>query len=181
MAKATINIKKELSANQTMLLIMPSQDYNDDIVKIVKELDGKSICYVTLNKTSDSLKELFNKRKINTANMTFIDAISKTIKAVPDQGDQVYYVSSPGALTELSLVISKFIRHNFDYLIFDSLTNLLVYESKAPVAKFLSSIVNKVKESKTKALFYALAVKEQDTLIKESSMFVDKVIDLEKR
>ena len=66
------------------------------------------------------------------------------------------------------------------HLIFDSLTNLLVYESKAPVAKFVSSLVNKIKESKTKAIFYALSVKEQESLIKESGMFVDKVIDLDR-
>ncbi|MBS3124236.1 hypothetical protein J4437_06415 [Candidatus Woesearchaeota archaeon] len=175
------NIKKELDNSQTILLVMPSIEYNDDIVKIVKELSGKSICYVTLNKTSGALIELFKKNMIKTENIVFIDAISKTIKKVPDQDNGVYYVSSPGALTELSLVITKFVKHNFNYLIFDSLTNLLVYESRAPVAKFLSSLVNKIKESKVKAVFYALSVKEQDTLIKESGMFVDKVIDLEKK
>ena len=83
-------------------------------------------------------------------------------------------------MTELSLTISKFIKHDFDYLIFDSLTNLLVYESKAPVAKFVASLVNKIKESKTKAVFYALSIKEQEALIKESGMFVDKIIELNK-
>ena len=156
-------------------------EYNDDIIKVMKELSGSSICYVTLNKTADSLKELFKKNKINIDKVTFIDAISKTIKKVPEMSDKIYYVSSPGALTEISLVITKFIKHNFNYLIFDSLTNLLVYESRAPVAKFLSTLVNKIKESKTKSVFYALAVKEQETLIRESSMFVDKVIDLEKK
>jgi archaellum biogenesis ATPase FlaH len=175
-----MDIKKELSDNQTILLIMSSTDYNDEIVSVMKKLNGKNIAYITLNKTFDSLKELFKKNKIKTENIVFVDAISKTIKSVTDQSEGVYYVSSPGALTELALVASKFIRHNFDYLIFDSLTNLLVYESKAPVAKFVSSLVNKIKESKTKAIFYALSVKEQEALIKESGMFVDKVIDLDK-
>lgn len=173
-----MDIKKELSANQTILLIMSSTEYNEEIVNVVKKLDGKNIAYITLNKTRDSLVELFKKNKVKTENIVFVDAISKTIKNVPDQSEGVYYVSSPGALTELSLVVSKFIRHEFDYLIFDSLTNLLVYESKAPVAKFVSSLVNKIKDSKTKAIFYALSVKEQEALIKESGMFVDKVIEL---
>jgi len=175
-----MEINKELSQNQTILLIMSSTSYNKNIVNIVKKLSGKNIAYVTLNKTHNSLIELFKKNKIKTEKFVFVDAISKTIKSVPDQSEGVYYVSSPGALTELSLVISKFLKHDFDYLIFDSLTNLLVYESKAPVAKFVASLVNKIKESKTKAIFYALSVKEQEVLIKESGMFVDKVIDLEK-
>lgn len=175
-----MNIEKEISQNQTLLLLMSSTDYNSEIVDVVKKLNGKNICYVTLNKTSESLKELFTKKKIKTENIVFIDAISKTIKNVSDQSKGVYYVSNPGALTELSIVIEKFLRHKFDCIIFDSLTNLLIYESKAPVAKFVSSLVNKVKQSKTKLILYALSVKEQEALIKESGMFVDRVLDLGK-
>ena len=69
------------------------------------------------------------------------------------------------APTELLPLNSNIV--TIDYLIFDSLTNLLVYESKAPVAKFVASLVNKIKESKTKAVFYALSIKEQEALIKE--------------
>ena len=172
-----MDISKELKSNQTVLLIMKSSDYNKDIISVMKKLKG-NICYVTLNKTFDSLKEMFKKAKIKTDNVVFVDAISKTIKSVPDQSDGVYYVSSPGALTEISLVVSKFVRHNFDYLIFDSLTNLLVYEKKAPVAKFVASLVNKVKSTKTRAVFYALSVEEQQAMIAESGMFVDKVISI---
>ena len=172
-----MDFERELGLNQTILFLMPSENYNDDIVEVLKELEG-NICYVTLNKTYDSLIELFKRNKVSTKNIVFIDAISRTIKNVPDQSEDVYYVSSPAALTELSIVIEKFIKHNFDYVIFDSLTNLLIYEKKAPVAKFVSSLVNKIKNGKTRALFYALSIKEQDELIKQTSMFVDKVIQL---
>ena len=118
-----MNIKKELLSNKTVLLIMPGVDYNKIIVDIIKQISGKNVCYVTLNKTFSSLQELFKKNKINTDNIVFIDAISKTIKNVPNQTKACYFCSSPGALTELSVTISKFLRHNFEYLIFDSLTN----------------------------------------------------------
>lgn len=171
------DISKELSSNQTILIIMPGTNYNEDIVDILKGLKG-NVCYVTLNKTFDSLKEMFKKNKIDIKNIVFIDAISKTIKNVPDQTDNCYFVSSPAAMTELSITIDKFLKHNFEYLIFDSLTNLLIYEKKAPVSKFVSSLVSKIKQGNTKAIFYALSVKEQQALIDESGMFVDKVINL---
>ena len=173
-----MNIKKELSSNQTVLLIIDSFGYNNEIVKTIKQLSGQKVCYVTLNKTHDSLKEIFKKNKTDLKNVVFIDAISKTIKNVPNQSDSTYFCSSPGALTEISLVISKFLNHSFEYLIFDSLTNLLIYQKKAPVAKFVSELVNKIKASKTKAVFYALSVKEQNELIKETGMFVDSVLEL---
>jgi hypothetical protein len=126
------------------------------------------------------LKELFVKKKVNVDNIIFIDAISKTIKKMPDNTKDCYFCSSPGALTELSLIITKMLKQNFEYIIFDSLTNLMVYTKKAPVAMFVSSLVNKIKTSKTKAVFYALSMKEQAELIQETSMFVDKVVEMGK-
>src|SRR3989338_295727 len=173
-----MNVKTELQKNQTMLVLMPSLEYNKDILDIIRGLAGASICYVTLNKTADSLRELFKKSKVNVNNIIFIDAISKTLKSEPYQTNYCYYVSSPAALEELSLTMGKFLKHEFQYLIFDSLTNLMIYQKRDAVIKFISSIVNKIRASKTKAVFYALNIKEQSELIKESSMFVDKVIQL---
>ncbi len=175
-----MDIKKEFSSNKTLLLLVPGLEYNSLIVDVVRDLSDKDICYVTLNKTSDSLKDIFKKNKINAEKIVFIDGISKTIKKSPDQTEGCYFVSSPGALTELSLAINKFLKHKFDYVIFDSITNLEIYQKKAPVEKFLSSLINNIKETETKALFYALKTGEQDPLISKASMFVDKVIDLEK-
>jgi hypothetical protein len=176
-----MNIKKELSSNKTLLLIMPGIDYNKIIVDVIKNISGKNICYVTLNKTYNSLKELFEKNNIDTTNIVFVDAISKIIKDVPNQTKGCYFCSYPGALTEISLTISKFLKHKFEYLIFDSLTNLSIYQKKYPIAQFLSVLANKIRDSSTKAIFYALNVKSHDELIKETEMFVDKVIEMKEQ
>ena len=173
-----MDLKKELSSSQTLLLIMDSLEYNRDIVKNIKQLSGKKVCYVTLNKTHDSLKEIFKKSKVNMKNIVFIDAISKTIKTVPRQAEGTYFCSSPGALTEIAVTISRLLNENFEYLIFDSLTNLLIYQNKTAVAKFVSSVINKIKAGNTKAVFYVLSVKEQSELIKQTETFVDKVIGI---
>jgi hypothetical protein len=177
---AKMNLKQELNSNKAILVLVEGSDYNSLMIDNLKSLSGKTICYVTLNKTYSALEETFKKNHIKTDNIYFIDAISKTIKKTPDQVGNCYFVSSPSAMTEISLVISKFLKMDFDYLIFDSLTNLLIYQKKAPVAMFMSSLVNKIRESNTKAAFFALGVKEQEELIKECEMFVDKVIDLTK-
>ncbi len=175
-----MNIKTELESNQIILLIMPGAGYSEMTLDILKRLDKGTICYVTLNKTHQALKDVFQKNKINVKNIVFIDCISKTIKECPNNIEGCYFVESPAALTELSLTITKLLKQNFTYLIFDSLTNLLIYEKKAPVARFVSIIANKIRETKTKAMFYTLSITEQEELIKESEMFVDKVIDLGK-
>jgi len=48
------------------------------------------------------------------------------------------------------------------------------------VEEFVLNIVNKIKKSKTKGIFYALNVKEHRELIDEAITFVDKTIDLSK-
>lgn len=175
-----MDLIKELSSNQTVLVIVSSMEYNETILNTVKKLSDKSLCYITLNKTSDALKEMFKKKKINLKNIVFIDAISKTIKEMSDSAQGCCYISSPAAITDLSLAINKFLKRGFEYLIFDSLTNLLVYESKAPVAKLVSSLTNNIRTVKTKAVFFALEVKGHEALIDETGMFVDRVIRLGK-
>ena len=173
-----VDIKKELGSSQTVMLVMPGTEYNETVVDTMKQLSG-SICYVTANKTFDSLKELFVKSKVDVKDVVFIDAISKSLKKVPDQGEGVYYVSSPGALTELSLVVDKFLRHDFDYLVFDSVTNLVTYQKVDMCAKFLTSLMEKIKKTKTKtkAVFYAIGSVKKDPIIDKVAMYVDKVVE----
>ena len=173
-----MDLKTELSSNQTILLVIPGIEYNEILADTMKKLSG-NICYVTSNKTYDALKEIFEKNKIDLSNVVFIDSISKTIKKVSDKSENVYYVSSPGALTELSLVINKFLGHEFDYLIFDSLTNLSVYQSQKICIKFITDLINKIKKTKTKAVLYAIESKENDSTIAKVSTFVDKVVKAE--
>ncbi len=173
-----MDIIKELAGNQTVLLYIPRTKYDAVLVNNAKKLAKGNVCYVTTNKTFTSLDVDFKKKKINTKNIIFIDAISKTFKDAPDQTDRCYYISSPAALTELALVLSKFLRHEFDYVVFDSLSNLLVYSKKVPLMKFVNSIINKIKGSKTKAVFYAVSGGEQADLIKQCETFVDKAISI---
>ena len=56
----------------------------------------------------------------------------------------------------------------------------MLYQKKAAVSTFISVLVNKIKDTDTKAVLYALSTNEQEALIKESGMYVDKVIDLKK-
>ena len=121
------------------------------------------------------MKEVFVKSKVNHDNFLFIDGISKSFKA-SEKDKQVLFVDSPGALTEISLVITKSLKHNFDYLIFDSLNNLLTYQDKNTVTKFVSSIVTKIKSSKTKAVFLAVKTADNEDVIKKCSMFVDAIV-----
>lgn len=174
-----MDLVNDLSQHRSTLLLIPSIKYNDIITLIPKQLSEKKICYVTLNKTRNSLKDLFRNENINLKNIVFIDAITKSISNA-ENTDDCYFVTSPQALTELSIVINEFLQQKFDYMIFDSLTTLLVYQrAEEPVIKFISNIVNKIKtHGDCKVIFYVLNIEKHKLLIEESSMVVDEIIDL---
>jgi len=147
--KEKINLKKEFLNNQMILLFMSKKDSPEILIDITKQLSGKNICYVTLDKTFDSLKEFFKKNKINIGNIVFIDAISNVIQNPPDQTANCYFLDSPHSLQELSLKINKFLRHKFDYLIFDSFAKY--YFISVTASSFLA--VPQLRESERAILY----------------------------
>lgn len=170
-----MEILKNIEDNQVNLVLMPGIEYNKTIVEFAKALSTKKICYVTFNKTVESLKQLFAKNKIDTHHMLFIDAITKSIREMPSKTDTGYFIA-PGALTEVSLTISLALRNDIEFFIFDSLTNLFSYQGKENVEKFILTMINQIRQTNTKAVLYALD--EQEALIPRCCMFVDNTIVL---
>ncbi len=174
-----IPLLQDTFQTQSTLLMIPSIKYNEGIASIPKQLQDKNICYITLNKTYNALVELFEKEEIGLNRIVFIDAITKSIGKV-EHKENCYFVSSPQALTELSIVINEFLSYHFDYVIMDSLTTLLIYQkSEEPVLKFLSNIVNKIKDSGAKGIFYAVNIDEHQLLIQQASMILDEVMNFD--
>lgn len=173
-----MDILKELDEHQSVLLLVGGRDYGEAVLEAARQLSGKRVCYVTLNKTYRALDESLAAKGVDTRAFFFIDAILPTLAAETPKDERCAFVTSPASLTELSIAISSALGKGYEYLVFDSLTNLLVYEGKAPVAKFLSGLVNKIRRSTTRAVFLALAIDQHRELIEEASMFVDRVIEL---
>jgi KaiC/GvpD/RAD55 family RecA-like ATPase len=175
-----MEIEQEFSQNQKIILVVSDGDYYKELLENLKKLSGKSICYVTLNKTYNALREDFERNNIDIKEIMIVDAISKTVKPTQNVEKNCFFVSSPGALTELAIAIKKFLNYGFEYLIFDSLNSLIVYRKLPIVKRWISSIMGNIKESNTRAIFYTLNLDDQQDLIKEAKTFTDKVVNLNK-
>ena len=173
-----VDLKKELGSSQVILSILSNEYYNESLIKIMKQLENGKICYVTLNKTSESLIRSFKSNRISTKNIFFIDAVTKSVG--PNKAlDNSILISSPYALTELGIAISEILKTKaFGIIIFDSLSTLSIYQkdNKNVTAKFTSQIINKIRSNDNKGVFTCLEDDAGSELIKESSMFVDKVV-----
>jgi hypothetical protein len=176
-----MDLKNEIYNKGATIFIMPPE-YSKQSLDLVKKIAVKeTVCYITINKTFDALKEEFNKNRVNIDNILFIDAITKSIKEAPSQTNGCYFISSPAALTELGIAIDKAMGHNFRYIIFDSLTNLIMYQKGAPITRFVLHLVNKAKSKNTNIVFYALNIPEQTGEIRQCETMMDRIVNLDKK
>lgn len=175
-----INITKIIDNNEIIVFVIPDKDYSKWLRKLSRVIGNsqKGICYVSLNKPYTNLvKELALDNKA-IKRFLFIDAITETVKK-PKPNERVIFVSSPNALTELSIIMVKALETDkVDYMVFDSLSTLLVYEDAATAIKFTHNIIVKLRTTKTKGIFTILKGDITKSLMKDLSMFVDKVVDL---
>jgi len=168
----------QINSNNVTLVVVPNNNYNSSVLNFVKKLDKKSFGYVSVNKGYSALIESFKNKKINLKNFFFVDCVTKTITE-PKKVDNCIYVSSPKALTELSLATTKLIMAGFDGVILDSLSTMLIYHKPKEISRFVHSIINKTRENTNLHLILTLSSKDQDSeLFKEVEVFVDQVVEL---
>jgi len=173
-----IDIKDEIKKHQIVIVVIPNEQYSEKILYLSKTLAefGKTI-YVSINKPYSSVVDLLQKNRIPVDRFFFVDAVTKTVKPFGKDGS-VEFVSSPSALTELSLTISNIVeRDEFYSMLFDSLSTLLVYQNPLMVTKFVHNLISKFRTMKTKAVLTILKGGMSSELINDLSMFADKIID----
>jgi|GEM_PF-939099 len=150
-----LDIKKDERINPNTLLLVPGIKYDNIIVKIVKQLDDKKTCYITLNKTYDALVELLKTKNINTEKFVFIDGITKNVRNISNINN-CYFVDPPSNLTDLSRNIYELLKNGFDYIVFDSITNLFTYQKENAIEYFLQNLINILEEINCRGVFFAL-------------------------
>ncbi|MBR9701659.1 hypothetical protein GOV13_01930 [Candidatus Pacearchaeota archaeon] len=171
-----MNIRKELLKNNVILLSFSDADYKKGSMGILKNFSGQKAIYVSLAVSFPSIDTKLKKNGINTEKMHFIDVASGKVK--DQKGARCYHLSSASALTELSIVIGDLLKEGYTYLVFDSVTNLMIYNNPSRTKKFVIDIVKKMRSAKTKGIYFALRSNVTENIIKAVGAFVDKSIQI---
>jgi hypothetical protein len=180
-----IEIRKEIQENRSLLITFPRVDYDTIVLDTISQLKSEKICYLTLNKTYEAMKDLLRTRIPKIKNIIFIDGITRTVIETKNKKD-CYFVSSPGALGEILKVLESL---SFRYLIFDSLTDLFTYREIEEVERFVKNVTDILVRKEEKGIFYAvtrykrapdISTLGRETLIEEQISSFDKTIDLRK-
>ncbi len=150
-----IDIKKEGENNPNTLLLVPGVKYDNMVINVVKQLNNKKTCYITLNKTYDALTELLKTKNIDTEKFVFMDGITKNVRNISNTNN-CYFIDPPSNLSDLSRNIYELLKNRFDYIVFDSLSNLFAYQKENAIEYFIQNLINILEESNCRGVFFAL-------------------------
>ncbi len=174
------DIGSTIKNNSISVVVMPNTSYNEtlkDIVSAALEKHG-SLCYISLNKPYNSVMTYLKNKGVDSENIIFIDAVTKKTES---DSDQVIYVSSPTALTEINITMNKVLEAGgIKAVLIDSISTLLLYTEESVVLKFVHSIVSKMRSDKNDCIMAAIEDESTRELIDDMSMFVDDILELGK-
>lgn len=184
MRERFIELAKKIRNKEVHVILLDDEQYNkvNDSLLIVLLKDQKLKCiYVSLNKEYKTLSKKIQSLGIQDSNIYFIEGVSKII-GKPVKANNCMFISSPTSLTELSLAITTTINTGkFDFLFFDSLSTLLVYNDQKTTEKFSHYIINKIRDNDLGSIIISLKNDEETKkLIPILSLFCDGCIDISK-
>ena len=160
------DLLNSVNKNTTLFIIPNINKIHRIATSIVKLFVKKKYVgiYVCLNKPCKIVKNILKENKVDTNRLFFIDCITPYIT---NHCDNVY-VCLPNDLSRLSIVIHEFVNSIKEkkYIIIDALAVLLIYNQEKLVIKFVNSLIELAKKSKTKLIVLTQDIKKGNILDK---------------
>ena len=132
--------------------------------------------YITLNTPYKQLLVDLKSHRIDISRLYFIDGISKTGGKIINS-DNCTFLEGPQSLTELSIAITTACNtKSFDFLFFDSLSTITMYNDLKTSEKFSQYIINKLRNLDINAIIISLNEKGSLEVISVVSQFCNKCV-----
>ncbi len=175
--------KGHVPVNKFLLVLLSEEQYINrlcDMVNSVKQA-GSKICYVCVSRPYKDVIAELKRSKINTDFFFFIDVLSSHY-GKPEPRKDCIFLDSPKDLDAIRNAIEWAIEKNdCTVLLFDTLSNLLVYQENFPILKFAHSLTLERGEDVIKLFLIMkdnpVLENESKELISDLSMFADKTMD----
>ncbi|MEM2874859.1 MAG: hypothetical protein QW567_02385 [Candidatus Hadarchaeales archaeon] len=160
--------------------LIPARKYPEFMNSIARFISSRwnKICMVSLTKPYSTLVDSFKRLGIDPKKFFIVDAISQTAGGA-ERAENVVFVSSPAAITELGIKVGETLRREKpDFLILDSISVMLIYVPEQEVLKFIHMLVSRFRASGICSLFTVLLEDTETRVVRNICMFADAVIDL---
>jgi KaiC/GvpD/RAD55 family RecA-like ATPase len=170
----------KMGRGEIMLVLTSANRYSSILPVAVSALVKKKSygIYVTVNKPYTTLREDFRRKGIDMERLFFIDAVTKMVGGASAPSKNFIAIESPQFLTEMSIAISQAMSalpKGDRFLILDSVSSMLIYNSAGTVARFMHFLSGKLREWGVRGVFMAVDT-DVETLLPYITQFVDKTV-----
>ena len=173
---------EEITSNRIIIFLVPNKTYQVELLHITKSAADKfgRVLYISLNKPAESIIKILKEIDIDTEKFLFIDAVNKKVKSEIAYHNTVL-INSPENFKKFSIELNRTLeKEKFECVIFDSLSTMLLYQDAYVVTRFTHDLIAKLMIANVNGEFICLSEDINSVLLKDISMFADKVIDLDK-
>ncbi|MFH1586705.1 MAG: hypothetical protein ABID38_02520 [Candidatus Diapherotrites archaeon] len=174
----------DLPDNYVVLVVVKPSNYQGARRALFRRLisrEGLRGIYITINKRYDNIKAELKQEKLDADNLHFIDMISNIGEENAGKPG-VDFINSATELTELMLVAEKRldeIERGKGFLIFDSISTLLVYNKSDPVEKMAHNLISLINGAEAKGVLLMMDTEEYKGTMQTISQFCDKMFRLD--
>ena len=163
------------------MIVCKIDDYHEVNLSAMKFfLNDKKMkgIYVSFNHGQEKLWRQFESDSIDVSKLYIEGAISNVPKYVRNT-ENFTYIGNPKMLTKLSIVISdKLNTGKYDFLYFDSISTMLIYNDIDMVGRFSHFVFNKLSSMGIKVVIISLDDEKSKKISPMISHFCDKCIRL---
>ncbi len=171
-----------------VLLDIPQQVHLQVITQVMNVLikdEGCSGVYMTTMKGYPELVSLFTQSGLDPGKIYFVDVISKMYGLEPRETPNCEYISSPINTQSISNAITAFlgrIKEKKKFLVFDSLTTILLYNSLPRIVEFTTTLSEYLKSQHVEGVLVMLSTAKgstNDKLISALGPVIDDIISVQ--
>lgn len=175
-------------AGKIMLLDLPQQVHLQVITQVMNVLvkdEGCSGVYMTTMKGYPELVSIFTQSGLDPSKIYFVDVVSKMYGLEPKETPNCEYISSPINTQSISNAITTFlgrITGKKKFLIFDSLTTILLYNSLPRIVEFATTLSEYLKSQHVEGVLVMLSTAKgstNDKLISALGPVIDDIISVQ--
>ncbi|UCH71788.1 MAG: hypothetical protein JSW62_05155 [Thermoplasmatales archaeon] len=134
---------------------------------------------VSVNRPYKNLVSMYEKNDIDISKMFVLDCVSKSLNGEME-ADNVVFIENVSALTDISLSVNNYLNsaEGKKFVFFDSITTMLIHNKPYVFARFVHSILTKMRLNGVGGLLVSLQDKTNREIRAEIAQLCDKVIQI---
>jgi len=178
-------LDKELSKlpDDYIVLVETSAENAFDVALAVVRFLTKKSDYgiiVSANRPYTTLLNAYQRNNIDTSKVFIVDLISKNLNG-HFKAENVMFIDNVSSLTDISLSVNRHMKelNGKKFVFFDSLTTMLIHNEPYVFARFIHSILTRMRLNGVGGVLISLTDSSNYDLRAEIAQLCDKVIKIE--